>query len=387
MRNIVSAVSVLAITAGAAAAGGIDRSRLTFGVLFEEGNYVEFGVSRVRPDVSGTYVPGLGGGSTGDMAGNYTNLSLAYKGDINDKLSFGLFVNTPYGADANYGQGVYNGLNATWDSEQIAGILKYKVADRISIYGGLRVVRSSAEIAIPDALIRGGLAAAGAAGNAQAAFIAANAPAGSLRYTAEGDTDQRVGVIIGAAYERPDIALRVGLTYESGFDHKFDTVENLPGVGMIDLRSVTTVKMPQTVTLDFQSGIAKDTLLFGSVRWSEWSVWKVQPEGYDSIFGTDITSFDNNVTTFQLGVGRRLNEKFSIFARASYEEAKGGIASRLSPTDGQKTFGIGGTYTHENVKVTAGIEYIDIGDAVDGSGTEFEGNDGVGFGITVAYRF
>lgn len=388
MRTITTSASMLALTAGIASAGGIDRSRLTYGILFEPGQHVEFGMSYVSPSVSGTYVAGLGGGSTGDMAGNYSNFSLTYKQDLGDRTSFALYLNTPYGADANYAQGLYTGLNATWDSTQVAGVLRYEVTPAVSVYGGLRVVRSEAQIAIPDRLIRGGLAAAGAAGNTTAAALAAGAPAGTLAYTAVGDADQRVGFIVGAAYERPDIALRVGLTYESGFDHKFDTVENLPAVPTLDnFSSVTTVEMPQTVVLDFQTGVAEDTLLFGAIRWSEWSVWKVQPEGYNSIFGQPITSFDNNVTTWQLGLGRRLSENLSVFARASYEKSNGGIASRLSPTDGQKTFGIGGTYTIENVKVTAGVEYINIGDAVDSSGTQFADNDGFGFGVQVAYKF
>lgn len=396
MRNIEIMASVLALTAGAAMAGGIDRSRLSYGVLFEQGDYVEFGLSRVSPSVTGGYLPGappagLGGGSTGDMAGDYTSFNLSFKKDINERLSFGLFLNTPYGADASYGSGAYTGLTATWDSTQVAGVLRYEVTPAVSVYGGLRVVRSTAEIDIPDLLIRGGFARAAQdptrtpAERAAAAAIATN-PA-SLAYTADGAADDKVGFIIGAAYEKPEIALRVGLTYESGFDHKFDTVENLPTLGLVNFRSVTTVEMPQTLTLDFQSGIAKDTLLFGSLRWSEWSVWKVQPDGYDSLFSTDITSFDNDVLTWQLGVGRRLNENLSVFARGSYEKSNGGVASRLSPTDGQKTFGIGGTYTKDNIKVTGGIEYVDVGDAVDGSGTRFAGNHGIGFGLSVGYRF
>ena len=359
--------------------------------MFEQGNYVEFGVSHVAPKVSGTYQnPAFGpfvGTSTGDMASDYTSLSFAYKRDINEKLAYALYVNSPYGALANYSAGPYTGLNAKWDSQQVALLMKYKATPNVSVYGGLKYVRSKATIAIPDTLIRGGLAAAGAAGNATAGALAAGAPAGSLNYSASGPADGSGGIIIGAAYEKPEIALRVGLTYESGFSHKFKTTEFIAAVPSISGTSITTIKMPQSITLDFQSGVAKDTLVFGSIRYSKWTSWEVRPAGYAALTGGNITDFSNNVVSYQIGVGRKINDSFSVFARAGYEKANGGVASRLAPTDGSRSFGIGGTYTKDNMKVTAGIEYVKVGDAVDGTGTTFKGNKAVGFGMTVGYRF
>lgn len=391
MKILGMAAAALAAMTGVASAGGIDRSRIGYALLFEQGSYVEFGVSHGAPRVSGTYTnPAFGpfaGTSTGGMAGDFTTLSFGYKRDLGDRLSMGFYVNAPYGANANYSAGPYTGLNARWKSRQVAGVLRYEVTPAISVYGGLRYVQSSATINIPDALIRGGLALAGAAGNAQAAAVAGGAPAGSLAYSAVGESDERLGYIVGAAYEKPEIALRVALTYESGFDHRFATTESLAAVGLNAFVSTTTVKMPQAITLDFQTGIAKDTLLFGSLRWSEWSVWEVRPDGYNSVLQSDITSFDHDVLTWQLGVGRRLNENFSVFARVGYEKSDGGIASRLSPTDGQRSIGIGGTYTKDNMKITAGLEYVKLGGAVDGSGTRFAGNSALGLGVSVGYRF
>jgi len=366
MKNLAAAAGLLALSAGAVTAGGIDRSRLNYGILFEKGTYAELGFSNVSPDVSGRYAPGLGGGSTGGMAGSYNTFSLSYKQDLNENLSFGLFINTPYGADANYTQGPYTGLKATWDSTQIAALLRYEATPAVSVYGGLRYLRSKANINIPPAIL-------------------------NFNYSAKGSTED-LGYVVGVAYEKPEIALRVGLTYESKIKHSFPTLEQGAPFGAAGLNSTTEIEMPQTLTLDFQSGIAKDTLLFGSIRWSEWSAWKVSPPEFDGVIdpansGTQITGFDDDVVTWQLGVGRRINENWSVFARASYEEPKGGIASALSPTDGQKTFGIGGTYTKDAVKITAGIEYVELGDAVDGSGTVFEGNKAVGFGLSVGYRF
>jgi len=374
MKLIGTSLAALAMMAQGALAGGIDQTTLPYSVLFEKGRILQLGYARVSPNVSGVYSPTLtflGGGisATGDMAQDYSSLSFAYKADLNDRLSYAIYLNAPYSADALYSQAFYSGLEAHWNSDQIAALLKYKVADRVSIYGGLRYVRSSANITIPQQLFG---ASAGVLGT----------------YTASADRDGQVGYVIGAAYEIPDIALRVGLSYESEITHSFDTHERfsvLNGGATID--GTTDITLPQSVTLDFQSGVAKDTLVFGSVRWSEWSKWHVRPSYYDAVIADEVTGFDNDVISYQLGVGRRLNDTVSVFARIGYEKANGGIASRLSPTDGIRSVGIGGSWTRGNVKVTGGLEYVKVGDAVDSTATDFSSNEAVGFGMNVQFSF
>lgn len=375
--------SALAMTASAASAGGIDRSRLPLSALFEEGRYLELGFSSVTPSVSGTTDVGAATGvATGNMAEKYSSLSFAYKADINDKLSYAVFVNQPYGADAFYQKGSWTSLEAHWKSQQIAALLKYDVTPNASVYGGLRYVKSSAEIAIPYSVLNGGLPAIN-------------------YYNASTNSDGQLGYVIGAAYEMPDIALRVGLTYESEITHEFKTRESFtnilpsppfPPLPNASLKSKTEITMPQSLTLDFQSGIAKDTLLFGSVKWSEWSVWHVNPDLFNTVTGTEVTGIDNDVLTYQLGLGRKLNDNLSVFARVTYEDAHGGVSSRLSPTDGMTSIGIGATYRKDHFKVTGGIEYANLGDAVVGDAAvlnsgSFSDNKAVGVGITFGYTF
>lgn len=399
MHKTASTIATVAImAAGSVQAGGIDLTQITYGTLFEQGRYLEFGGAIASPDVSGTFRnPAFGpfvGTSTGDFGNNMYGLSMSYKADINDRLSYAIFFNVPYGADVSYDLGPYDGLSARWKSRQATALLRYKFDQGFSVYGGLKYVRSRPTIRIPDTLIRGGVAAVAAnpatppAQAAQASALAAS-PAGALGYTANGDWDGQFAGILGVAYERPDIALRVGLTYESGYTHKFGTTETMPAVAghPAFAPSTTRIKMPQSVTLDFQTGIAKDTLLFGSLRWAEWSVWEVRPRGYEALFSSNITDFKDDVWSWRLGLGRKINDNFSVFARVGYEKSNGGVFSRLAPLDGRKSIGIGGTYTKDNMKITAGLEYHKIGSAVDASGTYFEGNDAVAFGLTVGYRF
>ncbi len=435
MKQLLGGAATLALVAGAASADGISRADVPLSVMFETGNYAQLSFSHVTPRVSGSYPTPLnfagGANTTGNLASSYSNVGGAIKMDLSEQLSVGLFFGQPYGAGANYQQGFYNGLRADWDSNQFSAVLKYNISDRFSVYGGLRHVTSSADIAIPDSLIRGGVsqtvnenlagldptgsgdAAAGLAFangtiaaleaapaltpelEAQLAglqqLVATNnavtgAPVGAFNYSAQGNSDSRLGYLVGVAYEIPDIALRVALTYESGLTHKFDTSEQLAAFGF-GAGGTTEVEMPQSVRLDFQSGVAKDTLVFGSIEWTEWSVWDVAPPEYENAFGGAVTGLDNDVWKYQLGVGRRFSDAFSGFARVTYESANGGVASRLAPTDGSTSLGIGGTWTRDNVKLTAGVEYVWLGDAEDGSGVKFEDNTAIGVGMSIGFSF
>ncbi|MBO9464605.1 outer membrane protein transport protein [Tropicibacter sp. R15_0] len=418
MKKTLWTAGAVIATASAASAAGIERASNDYGILFQDGHQASVSATFVNPSVSGDYV---GGGSTGNMSKNYVAMSASYKGDFGERLSFGLFLNDAYGADAKYTAGAYTGLAAEWDSKQIAAILRYGVTDRFSVYGGFRYVQSDANIVIPgqffaprvqagadeaqtavDTLAGLGaadplhplhtqyLTAVGTAAQLNGVLAAYGGGAGPapniLDYTAKGDKTGDWGYVVGAAYEKQEIALRVALTYESAITHTFDTREALPGLG-IGADTKTEVEMPQSLTLDFQSGVAKDTLVFGSIKWTEWSKWEVRPPEYSDLTGSEITGFDNDTITYRLGVGRKFTDYTSGFAQVRYEKSNGGVASRLAPTDGMFAFGIGGQYSKDNIKLRGGMEYVKLGDAEDASGTKFEGNSAFGVGVSLSMSF
>lgn len=377
MKTMLGATTALVVGTLTAQAGGIDRSGQGISALFEKGRYVEFSFGSLTPEVTGNDVALFGGGSTGDVAGDYTQLGFAYKFDVNEDLSFALIVDQPFGADVLYaGTSVALGNTLAFaESVAVTGLLRYKVSDRFSIHGGLRADQASALINL-----RG------------AAYGALNG------YGVTLSNDWALGYVAGVAYEIPDIALRVALTYNSEIEHDFPTVEaGLPGAlaALNGVASVTTVNTPQSVNLDFQSGIAEDTLLFGQLRWADWSNFKLRPSGFVQVPGqTDgLISLEDTIT-YTLGVGRRFNETWSGAVSVSYEATgSSNLVSPLAPTDGRIGVTVGGTYTHENMKVTFGVNYTELGDAQPETGTpdtaraSMSGNSVIGVGIKVGYNF
>jgi long-subunit fatty acid transport protein len=293
--------------------------------------------------------------------------------DINDALSFGVIFDQPYGADVAYpaGTGYFaQGSTATFDSNALTAVARYEFAGNYDVYGGIRYQTISATAFIP--------------------FVSP-VPGVTPPYSANGERDGGVGWLVGAAYEIPDIALRVALTYNSSIEHEVNTTENSvlgPSV------STTPVDTPQSVNLDFQTGVAQDTLLFGAVRWVDWSEFDISPEDYAILTrGGSLVSYDSDTTTFVLGLGRRLNEQWSVSGRVSYEAPTGGFASNLGPTDGQTTVALAAQYTVGQTEISGGISYTDIGNAETTLGStglpaaSFSGNSAWGAGIRIGYTF
>ena len=344
MKKVTTAGAVLLMTTTMVSAGGIDRSGQSVGVIFEDGNYVELGFGYVMPELTGKF---MGAVDSGNIAPDYSQLSAGLKTQTTDQLSLAVIIDQPFGADVSYEEAGYplNGSNAKVETTGVTVLARYAISDLLSVHGGLRQTTAKGVYDV-------------------------TAPA---VYQSTYSSDSGLGFVVGGAYERKDIALRIALTYNSEVDLALDG-----SVG--DL----TTTLPESVNLDFQTGIAADTLLFGSVRWVAWDGFALT----DSIAG-DILSYDDDVVTYNIGVGRRINEQLSASVSIGYEESTGEITGNLGPTDGFLSVQLGAAYLLDNgVEVSAGVRYADLGDATTSIiGAEFEDNSAIGIGMKVAYNF
>lgn len=365
-RFMLATTAILAATG--AQAGGIDRSGQGLGALFEKGRYLELSFGFVSPTVDGTDVAAQ---PTGDVVGSYSQLSFSYKADINDKLSYAINLDQPFGADVQYGptSPVLGGTLAQAHTIALTGILRYKVSDAFSVHGGLRMQRAGGDIRL-QGLAYGPLS----------------------NYNVNLANDWAPGYLVGIAFEKPEIALRVALTYNSKISHGFDTIERV-GTTQVAPASVTDVDLPQSVNLDFQTGVAKDTLVFGQIRWADWSEFAIDPAWFTPRAGGGLVSLEDSVT-YTLGVGRRFNENWAGSFSLSYEpKGTDPLVSPLAPTDGRYGATIGVVYTKDNMKVTGGINYTWLGDAQPETGTpdtaraNMIDNNSLGVGVKVGWSF
>jgi len=384
MKRLTLAATALVAAAGAAQAGGIDRSGQSVQALFEKGNYVELSFGTVSPSVSGSVATPFGQRVSGNMTDNYWQVGAAYKRQVNEQLSYAIIYDQPFGADVQYsgtsvafagsadatalgnitaGNYPIAGTNATFDADAITGLVNYRFANGLGFHGGLRVQKVSANAAVP--------------------LVAT--------YSVTGSEDEGVGYVAGISYEKPEIALRVSLTYNSTIETTLRTTETTVALGTNT--SKTKVETPESINLEFQSGIAKDTLVFGSVRWVNWSGFTISPQDYQTLTGGPFLSYTSDVYTYTLGVGRRFTKAVSGSLSVSYEDNDDGSpVSNLGPTSGKLGFTLGGRYENDNGMIlSGGVNYTFIGDAVTTIGalprTKFKNNDAIGVGFKVAYRY
>lgn len=378
--------SLLAIAAaGSAHAAALEQVvPATIRLLYQEGRYAEFGVSYTDPHQSGDSVTlppnpilpdgGVLPGNTGNLLDSRWSFSGAYKADLNDRLSYAIGFDQPYAAKTTYGAGtfpalppagntIYQGSSADLSTYQISAAMAYDVNPSIKVFGGVRAQRLAADASI--------------------SFVD--------NYSIDADEDWGYGWLVGAAYERPEIALRVSLTYNSKIGHTLDTTETTNTTGAVD--GSTDVDTPQSVALDFQTGVAPKTLVFGSVRWVDWSEFNISPAVYGQavagLVGTTrpLVDYNDDWWTYTLGVGRQLTDQLAGSFSVTYEPDVGGEMTSLGPTDGRTSATASLSYEFEQITVSGGISYGTLGDTYNVLQTDF--NDGYfwGAGLRVGYTF
>ena len=374
MKTSYLALAVFGLGAVSAQAGGLDRSGQPIGIIFEQGNVVEFSLGYTRPSVDGVDVATV---PISNVADNFLVAGTGIKFDVTDKFSLGVIVDNPYGSDVIYpaASPVLGGTSAIADSFAITAVGRYKINDRFSVHGGLRYQEISATVAL------GGAAYGGLNG-----------------YNVNFASDGATGFLIGAAYEIPDIALRVALTYNSEITHDLPTQEFI-GAAPVAAPGVTEVVAPESVNLSFQSGIAEDTLLFGSIRYAMYEDTIVSPAFFDAAVdpgtpGSSLTDLDNS-TDLEIGIGRRFNDQWSGSVALGYQSSgDDNLVSPLAPTNGSRYISVGARYVlNDAMTISGGIRYTDLGDAQPETGTpdtaraSFTDNSAVSLGLRVQYKF
>ena len=369
MKNVLTAGAALLLTTSIASAGGLDRSGQPVGLIFEEGNALQLSFGFVMPSLTGEVsnpafpVPVSQGAESGDVAGDYSVLGGGLKAQTTEQLSVALIFDQPYGAAVSYADAdptyPVAGTEANVRSTGVTGLARYEINENFSVHGGVRLIYVEGDYT----LVQGG----------------------STVYTSDYSRDTGMGYVAGVAYERDDIALRVALTYSSEVEFELDGTNG-------DL----TTTMPESINLDFQTGIAADTLLFGSVRYAAWDGVALIDSTYSPLAGP-LVEYNNDVYTYNVGIGRRLNSKLAASVSVGYEAATDEVAGNLSPSDGYVSLSVGGSYqVSDELEISGGVRYVQLGDAVtkltpdafpSESDTTFADNSAVAIGISATYSF
>lgn len=359
------ALGLLALNTVAALAGGIDRSGQGLGALFEPGNYVEGSLSQVSPSVTGVDVAS---GATGSVVSGYPMVSLSAKLQVSPALSVAVVMDQPYGAKLQYAYSspLLGGTRVDVSSSALLGLARWHIDEQFSLHGGLRFQQANAEVRLQ------GLAYGPVSG-----------------YKVQLASDTSLSPVVGLAYELPHIGMRVAGTYHAATAHSMPTKES-GGFALLNGQSTTRISTPRAINLDFQTGLASNILLFGQLRWVNWSEFRVDPQRFMAVTGEGLIEL-NDSRSYTLGLAQRLSSRWSA-AASLHHEAKGApLVSPLSPVNGRRGATLAAIYTDGRLRVSAGLSYMKLGDAMLETGTPdtqratMQGNHTAAVGVTVGW--
>lgn len=330
-----------------AIAGGLERTPQSVQVLFEDGNYIEGSMFTANPTISGTDVTGV---ASGNVSNRFTGASLKIKSSFSDSLSGALIIDQPFGVDVGYGPSspVLGGTTGVVDTTAVTGLLSHRVREGFRVHGGARLLISNG-------------------GSATLSGDAFSIISGYQLSVDDGATG--VAPVAGVSYEIPKIALRFSATYSSKIDLKTDIVESFPGVissllGFDSMASKISFNVPRSLNLYFQTGVAEDTLFFGSVRRVAWTDFVIDPPRLAILSDQPLVSFPKDTTTYTLGIGRRINDSWSLGVRTEYEGKNNTGGSPLAPNNGYRSIALGGRYSASDFSIGFGVSRRWLGNAI-----------------------
>ncbi|MEM8824954.1 MAG: outer membrane protein transport protein, partial [Pseudomonadota bacterium] len=263
-------------------------------------------------------------------------------------------------------------------------LARWKFNDRVSAHAGFRIQQLNAAVSLSGT-----------------GYGALNG------YSGVYDGDTAPGFQVGFAYEIPEIAFRISATYFSEIEHKLTADETLPpaiaalvglpslppGFSLVDENDFE-IDTPQAVNINFQTGIAPDTLLFASFRFADYSALSVRPPEFAGITppSTSLVSIDP-VRDYTLGVGRQFTDRIAASLTLNFSDTgPDDNVSPLAPINGRFGITLGGSFqVNESLELAGGVNYtrfIAANPTVAGvSLADFDDNDAVAAGISIGYRF
>ena len=379
LNKIYSAILLSTLPLTPAFAAGLDRSGQSISVFLQPGNYAEAGISVLDPTVKGK---DLIKNNVSDMAEDYYFPSAAIKVQATEQISLGLLYDQPFGADAMYSleQSMFtNGIEGTKvevETHNLTALIGYQPTENWNFYAGPVWQTVEADISL-----RG------------QAYISPKDPTKVLSgYDIKIHEEEAFGWLAGFAYQIPEIALKTSVTYRSEIKHKAKSVETHKLMPMLNVESQLDAITPQSVNIDFQTGVAANTLAFANIRWVHWDQFAVTPKFLNAASGNNLIDYSDDQWSATVGVGRKFNSHWSGSASVGYDSGAGNPVTTLGPTEGYWSVGLGGQYSPaENYFIQAGVKYFWLGDATARTGTknvgEFEDNYALGYGLKIGYRF
>ncbi|WP_230661232.1 OmpP1/FadL family transporter [Psychrobacter sp. I-STPA10] len=409
LSNMTCAITTVSITSIAGAAG-LDRTSQPSAQFSENGTQAYISAFHVTPKISGVEEDGK---IIDSVSKDYTVYSYGAKTDVNDTVSVGVYYEQPFGSDVYFeGENTfvdYSDKNNIKSSEAIVrsdnftGLVNVKLGDNFQVYGGPVLQKLEGSLQVH--------------GNPpKTPKEAKESKLGVLNsYELDIIKNTEYGYMVGAAYSKPEIGLKAAITYRSAIDHDMTYAESMPLVKTpalqpLNLKDSQTAKagleLPQSVNIDFQTGLNRTTLLTARARWVPWSKFAIVPPLLNEngkflskvvknkvIDQAPVLAYSDDSYQIELGVAKRLSPQLAVSGNIGWDSGAGNPVSPLGPIEGYYSVGVGAKYNiTPNWAISGGAKYLMLGDAegqLSASKTnvgKFEGNNAYVVGLKLSYQ-
>ncbi|ENU98579.1 MULTISPECIES: OmpP1/FadL family transporter [Acinetobacter] len=348
------------IFSGTSFAAAFEQSNQSIQSFFEKNNYAEVSLAWVRPDISGQVQHteelqqlGITDFSTGNLVHNQLISNVALKFQLNPQVSWELIYDQPYSIDIAYHYdpafaGATLPIEAAtiqFESHNLTSLIGFQPNDNWNFYTGLSYQS-----------LEGNLYLSGQT------FYIFNG------YRATFERDAARGWLAGISYQIQEYFFRTALTYRSAITHHNKTTESI--IVGTNPAPYTEIQTPQSVNLDFQTALTDRNALYGTLRWSNWQNFVIQPPKFGAVIDYAALQFPE-VKPFRMIDYREdqwsgkigLAYQWPSFGINSIEllwdSGTGNPASTLNPSDGYWGIGLGHLYKiQETWDIATGLYYL-----------------------------
>ncbi|PID49051.1 MAG: hydrocarbon degradation protein [Proteobacteria bacterium] len=268
---------------------------------------------------------------------------------LNDRMSFGLALNVPFGLGTKYEKdwtGRYHALESEIQTLNVNPSIGYKINDQFSIGAGLsaQYIHVKLDTAIDSAAACRSIAAAANNGDVLAQCLA-NLPklghaATDSKASISGD-DISYGYNFGITY-KPNSNTRIGLAHRSKIDHKlegdadytinaaFQPILTLTGITNFNDTSVTAeANLPATSSLSIAHKVNDKLEVMGDYTRTGWSSFErlTIKRASDGSIVTDVDHSWEDTNRYALGASYQYSDRLKL---------RGGIALDETPVPNDK---------------------------------------------------
>ncbi|MCB0318159.1 MAG: transporter [Bdellovibrionales bacterium] len=313
-----------------AAMSAIEGTQFSFSghVVSTSADFTNTGSSLV-PALGGSAVAGSNGG---DAGGTFFIPNIYAIHPINEKLTFGFGINSPFGLETNHDAGWvgrYQALKSELTVVNLNPALAYELTDNFSVGAGLRVMYIDATL---TNAVDFGSVGASTLGLPTASSLGLLPQAADGHARVEGD-DWATGFTLGGNYRYGDnnknslgVSWRSKASADLKGDAKFTVPTNalaLTSTGSFTDTNVTAgVTLPEAISAGWRHWLTDDFAILAETEWTRWSRFDELRVKFASGQADSVTEENwENTWRFALGALYQATDDLVLRAGWSFDES------------------------------------------------------------------